>query len=136
MVLACRPRGGLLAAGAGQRPGRGRAGAQQFSVVADDGHLGAVHPQGDTLAGEFVADIQLHAGQADQAGAIDHPLHLDRHASGRQRRRPGWAGAVGGEAGQLGDAEAGWQSLEPGAGEQDVQGGLRPVWLQVTLDGF
>ena len=70
-------------------------------------------------------DIQLRACQAHQADAIDHSFHLDRGASpGRQRRRPSRAGPVGGKAGQLGDAEPGWQGLEPDAIEQDVQGGL------------
>jgi hypothetical protein len=42
--------------------------AQELAVVADDGHLGAVHAERDALAGEFVADIQLRASEADQAG--------------------------------------------------------------------
>jgi hypothetical protein len=51
-----------------------RQGAHKLAVVADDGHLGAVHPERDALAGECVADIQLCAGEAD---AVDLPLDAD-----------------------------------------------------------
>ena len=90
-----------------------RHGAQQFAIVADDRHLRAVHPERDALAGEFVADIQLRAGEAGQAYAVDHPLDLDRRSvAGRQGRRPGRAATVSGETGQLGDTESGGQGLE------------------------
>jgi len=46
--------------------------------VTDDGHLRAVYPQRDPLHGELVADVQLPARQADQPGAVNHPLDLDR----------------------------------------------------------
>jgi hypothetical protein len=86
--------------------------------VADDGHLGAVHPERDALAGEFIADVQLPARQADQAGAVDHPLDLDRGAGpAGQRRGSGGAAPVSGQAGQRGDVEPGGQRLEPGAVE-------------------
>jgi hypothetical protein len=44
----------LVAGGAGQA-------AQERTVVADDGHLSAVHPQVDALSGEFVSDVELPA---------------------------------------------------------------------------
>jgi hypothetical protein len=42
-----------------------RHGAQEEAVVADDGHLGAVHPQRDPLPGQLEADVHLIARQTD-----------------------------------------------------------------------
>jgi hypothetical protein len=106
------------------RDGAGH-GAQQFAVVADDGHLGAVHPQCDALPGEVVADVELPARQADKAGAVDHALDLDGGAGpGPQRRRPGRPGAVSGQAGPFDWTQPGGQGLEPGAAQQDMQDGF------------
>ena len=115
------PVGGLN--GAGQ-------GAKQLAVVADDGHLSAVHPQGDALSGEFVANVDLPARQADQTGAVDQALDLDGGAgSSMERRWSGRAGTVGGQAGQLDDPEPGGQGLEPDAVQQDMQDwSHRPRW--------
>ncbi|MFZ2042654.1 MAG: hypothetical protein WAV12_01515 [Trebonia sp.] len=89
--------------------------------MAEDGHLGAVHPQRDALPCEVVADVELPARQADRAGSVDHALDLDCSAGpGPERRWPGWAGAVGGQARHLDDPEPGGQGLEPGAVQQDV----------------
>ena len=88
--------------------------------MADDGHLGAVHPQRDPLPGEFIADVELPARQADQAGAVDHALDLGRGAvAGRQGRRSAGAAAVGSQAGQFDDPEPGGQRLEPGTAQHD-----------------
>jgi hypothetical protein len=75
---------------------------RRLLVVVDDGHLAAVHPQGDALSGELVAHVQLATGQA---GSVDHPVDVDCGAgSGWQWWWPGRAGAVGGQAGKLDDA--------------------------------
>jgi hypothetical protein len=42
---------------------RARQGAQEHTVVADDGHLGALHRQGDPLPGQLEADVDLSAVQ-------------------------------------------------------------------------
>src|SRR5215472_18554284 len=48
---------------------RDRAGqdALQGAVVADNRHLGAFHPQADALSGKVEADVDLRAGQTDEA---------------------------------------------------------------------
>ena len=46
---------------------RARQGALKRPIVADDGHLGAVHPQRDPLPGQLEPDAQLSPGQACQA---------------------------------------------------------------------
>jgi hypothetical protein len=57
--------------------------------VADDGHLGTVHPQGDALPGEFVADVQLPAAR---------PTPLTRRSTSTAVLAP--AGSGGGPAGR------------------------------------
>jgi hypothetical protein len=58
-------------------------GAPQFAVVADDGHLSAAHPEGDTLTGQFVADVQLFVGPAGRMRALAVSLEV--------REMFGWA---------------------------------------------
>jgi hypothetical protein len=80
--------------------------ALQCAVVADNRHLGAFHPKGDALSGQVEADVDLRAGQTDEAGRVDHALDLDGGAcAGREEGRPGRAGAGGGQADQLGDTK-------------------------------
>jgi hypothetical protein len=112
---------------------RARQSAQQCPVVADHRHLCAVHPQRDPLTGQLEADVDLGTGQAHQADGVDHPLDLDRGAGpGRERGWSGGASAVGGLAGQLGDAEPGRQGLEPVTVQQDIA--LAHAWRHLMCD--
>ncbi len=59
-------------------PGMGQAqGAQQASVVAEDGHQRSFHAQRDPLPSQRRTDADLLIGQADQAGGVDGAVHLD-----------------------------------------------------------
>jgi hypothetical protein len=61
--------------------------------VADEVHLGAVHPQRDPLPCQLEPDADLNAGQACQADGVDRPLYFDgRAGSGRE---PGWSRGPG-----------------------------------------
>ena len=93
--------------------------------MADDGHLGAVHPQRDPLAGQLEPTLTWAPARPDQAGGADHPLCLYRRAvPGGEGRRPRGASTVGSEAGQLGDTQPGRQGLEPVTVQQDMQAAL------------
>lgn len=50
---------------------------QGRAVVADDGHLGAFHPQRDPLTSQLEADFDLDASEAGQAAALTMADHVD-----------------------------------------------------------
>ena len=89
--------------------------------MADDGHLGAVHPQGDLLPGELVADVDLAACQAAR------PVALTIRSTSMAGPVPDGSGE--GPAGRApsaarrasSTAEPGGQRLQPGAVQQDMQ---------------
>jgi hypothetical protein len=99
--------------------------AKERAGVADDRHLRAVQPQRDALSGQVEADVDLAATEASKPDAVDSPFDLDsRSCPARQRRRPGWSGAVGCQPGEFDEGQPGRQCLEPCAISEDVQGCL------------
>jgi hypothetical protein len=73
--------GGAGVAEAGQLGGGERVGqAAQQSAVVDELQQAAVDAHGHAPTREVVSDRVLPAGEADQAGGVDQPVHLDRAA--------------------------------------------------------
>jgi hypothetical protein len=76
--------------GGSQRVGQ----AAQQNTVGDELQQTPVEPHGQAPAGEVVADGELAASEADQAGAVDQPVDLDRVAGNARPASP--AGSTAG----------------------------------------